>query len=173
MVHIIRRSMKGPDKLLVRESSKWGSRECSTSDNFVSHHLQTVEDSDGVGGELHSPVLLISHIRTSRTFLTKDPELCQWQSVNKTTSGHEGLSNYEVGHDDGDADMTGPRVRLLDMQSHRILGLRSPSSPGWMVRTKRLTLTGGHRNFLQTLIVFHLLTGQKLHVSGDFCSEVN
>ena len=61
--------MKGPDKLLVRKCSKGRPRESSTSDHFVSHHLQTVEDGDGVGGELHPPVLLIPHVRRGGTFL--------------------------------------------------------------------------------------------------------
>ena len=69
--------MKSPDKLLVRESSKRGSRECSARDNFISHHLQTVEDSDCVGGELHPPVLLVPHVGGGGALLSQDPELGQ------------------------------------------------------------------------------------------------
>ena len=70
--------MQGPDELLVRKSPERRSRESSTGDNFVSHHLQTVEDGDGVGGELHPPVLLIPHVGGGGALLSQDPELGQW-----------------------------------------------------------------------------------------------
>ena len=90
--------MQGPDELLVRKSSERRSRESSTGDNFVSHHLQTVEDGDGVGGELHPPVLLIPHVRGGGTFLPQDPELSERKAVHQTAARHVGLSDEEVGH---------------------------------------------------------------------------
>ena len=69
--------MKGPDKLLVGKCAEGRSRESSTGDHFVSHHLETVEDGDGVGGELHPPVLLVPHVWRGGALLSQDPELRQ------------------------------------------------------------------------------------------------
>ena len=101
--------MEGPDEFLVRKCSERRSRESSTGDDFVSHHLQTVEDGDGVGGELHPPVLLIPHVRRCGAFLPQDPELCERQAVHQTTAGHVGLSHQEVGH--GDARVLGQSLK--------------------------------------------------------------
>ena len=98
MIHVTGGPVQGPDEFLVRKSSERRSREGSTGDNFVSHHLQTVEDGDGVGGELHPPVLLIPHVRGCGTFLPQDPELSERQSVHQTAARHVGLSDQEVGH---------------------------------------------------------------------------
>ena len=98
MIHVTGGSVQGPDELLVRKGSEGRSRESSTGDHFVSHHLQTVEDGDGVGGELHPPVLLIPHVRRRGAFLPQDPKLCQRKSVHQTAPRHVGLSDQEVGH---------------------------------------------------------------------------
>ena len=89
MIHIIRGPVQGPDELLVRESTEGRSRESSAGDDFVSHHLQAVEDGDGVGGELHPPVLLIPHVRRCGTFLPQDPELSERKTVHQTAARHE------------------------------------------------------------------------------------
>ena len=88
MIHVTGGPVEGPDEFLVRKSSESRSRESSTGDDFVSHHLQTVEDGDGVGGELHPPVLLIPHVRGCGTFLPQDPELSQWEPVHQTAARH-------------------------------------------------------------------------------------
>ena len=88
MIHVTGGSVKGPDKLLVRKCSERRPGKSSTGDHFVSHHLQTVEDGDGVGGELHPPVLLIPHVRGCGTFLPQDPELSQWEPVHQTAARH-------------------------------------------------------------------------------------
>ena len=98
MIHVTGGPVQGPDELLVRKGSEGRSRESSTGDHFVSHHLQTVEDGDGVGGELHPPVLLIPHVRRCGAFLPQDPELSERESVHQTATRHEGLPHYEVGH---------------------------------------------------------------------------
>ena len=85
--------MQGPDEFLVRKSSERRSRESSTGDDFVSHHLQTVEDGDGVGGELHPPVLLVPHVRARAALLPQDPELGERQPVHQAAAGHVGLSD--------------------------------------------------------------------------------
>ena len=51
------------------------------------HHLKGVEDGDGAGGELHPPVLLISHVGHGGTLLTQDTELGQRQSWIETKQG--------------------------------------------------------------------------------------
>ena len=88
--------MKSPDKLLVGKCSERRARESSTGDNFVSHHLQTVEDGDGVGGELHPPVLLVPHVGGGGALLSQDPELSQRQAVHQAAAGHEGLPEGRV-----------------------------------------------------------------------------
>ena len=89
MIHVTGGPVQGPDEHLVRKSPERRSRESSTGDNFVSHHLQTVEDGDGVGGELHPPVLLIPHVRGRGTFLPQDPELSERKPVHQTAARHE------------------------------------------------------------------------------------
>ena len=91
MIHVTGGPVKGPDELLVTESTEGWSRESSTGDDFVTHHLQTVEDGDGVGGELHPPVLLIPHVRRRGTFLPQDPELSKRKTVHQTAARHERL----------------------------------------------------------------------------------
>ena len=98
MIHVVGGPVKGPDELFVRKGTEGRSWESSTGDNFVSHHLETVEDGDGVGGELHPPVLLIPHVRGCGTFLPQDPELSQWEPVHQTAARHVWLSDEEVGH---------------------------------------------------------------------------
>ena len=93
MIHVVGRSVKGPDELLVRKSSERGSWESSAGDNFVAHHLEAVEDRDGVGGELHPPVLLVPHVGARAALLPQDPELGQWQPVHQAAARHERLSD--------------------------------------------------------------------------------
>ena len=90
--------MKGPDKLLLCKSPNVGSSKSSTCDNLVPHHLQTVEDADGVGGELHPPVLLIPHIRQGGALFSQDPELSEWQTIHQAATGHVGLPHQQVRH---------------------------------------------------------------------------
>ena len=97
--------MQGPDELLVREAgAEGGSGEGPAGDNLVAHHLEAVEDGDGVGRELHPPVLLVPHVgagaalltcdwsvslilssdwSAGATLLTQDPELSQGQPVHQ------------------------------------------------------------------------------------------
>ena len=93
MIHVVGRSVKGPDELLVRKRSKRGSWESSAGDNFVAHHLEAVEDRDGVGGELHPPVLLVPHVGARAALLPQDPELGERQTVHQAAAGHVGLSD--------------------------------------------------------------------------------
>ena len=51
--------------------------------HLVAHHLKTVKDGDGVGRELHPPVLLVPHVRAGAALLTQDPELSQGQTVHQ------------------------------------------------------------------------------------------
>ena len=84
VVHVIGWSVKGPDELLVWEAcAEWWAREGPAGDHLVAHHLETVEDGDGVGRELHPPVLLVPHVRAGAALLTQDPELSQGQTVNQ------------------------------------------------------------------------------------------
>ena len=84
MVHVIGWSVKGPDELLVREAcAEWRAWEGAAGDHLVSHHLETVEHSDGVGRELHPPVLLVPHVGAGAALLTQDPELSQGQPVHQ------------------------------------------------------------------------------------------
>ena len=84
MVHVIGWSVKGPDELLVREAcAEWRAWEGPAGHHLVAHHLETVEDGDGVGRELHPPVLLVPHVRAGAALLTQDPELSQRQTVNQ------------------------------------------------------------------------------------------
>ena len=84
MVHVIGWSVKGPDELLVREAcAEWRAWEGAAGDHLVSHHLETVEHGDGVGRELHPPVLLVPHVGAGAALLTQDPELSQGQPVHQ------------------------------------------------------------------------------------------
>ena len=69
MFNFIGRSVESPDKLSLCKCSCGGSSKRSTCDNFVSHHLQAVEDRDGVCGELHPSVLLVPHVWQGRALL--------------------------------------------------------------------------------------------------------
>ena len=42
-----------------------------------------LEDSDGVGRELHPPVLLVPHVGAGAALLTQDPKLSQGQPVHQ------------------------------------------------------------------------------------------
>ena len=76
--------MQGPDELLVWEAcAEWGAREGPACDHLVAHHLEAVEDSDGVGRELHPPVLLVPHVGAGAALLSQDPELSQGQPVHQ------------------------------------------------------------------------------------------
>ena len=78
--------MHGPDEFLLGKSSNGRSSKSSTCDNLVSHHLQTVEDGDGVGGELHPSVLLIPHVRRGGALLPQGPELSERQPVHQAAA---------------------------------------------------------------------------------------
>ena len=98
MFQFIWRPVKCPYELLLTETSNIGPGKCSTSDHLVTHHLKTVEDADSVGWKLHPPVLLVSHVRHGGAFLSKNPELCEWKTINQTESRHERLSNQKIWH---------------------------------------------------------------------------
>ena len=77
----IRISVEAPEEFLLCESSNVRSSKSSSCDNLVPHHLQAVEDADGVGGELHPSVLLIPHVWQGGALLPQDPELSEGQSI--------------------------------------------------------------------------------------------
>ena len=81
MFNFIRRSVEGPDEFLLCKSANVGSSKSSACHNLVPHHLQAVEDADGVGGELHPSVLLIPHVWQGGALLPQNPELSEWQSI--------------------------------------------------------------------------------------------
>ena len=84
VVHVIGWSVQGPDELLVWEAcAEWWAREGPAGDHLVAHHLEAVEDGDGVGRELHPPVLLVPHVRAGAALLSQDPELSKGQPVHQ------------------------------------------------------------------------------------------
>ena len=93
MINVIWRSVQRPDELLVLERAECWPCEGPAGDHSVAHHLEAVEDGDGVGGELHPPVLLVPHVGARAALLPQDPELGERQAVHQAAAGHVGLSD--------------------------------------------------------------------------------